>query len=133
MKDLNRWTGTGRLVADPEPWGRERTGCKFRIAVNRGNDKNGKDKGAYFLNCQAWDMTAEIVMKYGAKGRKVLVTDASIFVSEYNKDDEKRYFTGLSVRGVQFMDPPRRQEPSPQTEAEPWDGKMTGPPAEVPG
>lgn len=59
----------GRLTADPE-LRRTRNGkavCSFTVAVDRPFDKENTD----FINCVAWNQSAEYLSKYGSKGTVV--------------------------------------------------------------
>lgn len=56
----------GRMTADPE-LRRTRNGkavCSFTVAVDRPFDKENTD----FINCVAWNQSAEYLSKYGSKG-----------------------------------------------------------------
>lgn len=118
MRDANRWVGSGRLVRDPEGTQFEKGNqrAKFTLAVNRGKDQGGKDKGAYFVNCQAFGSCANAMLRYGRKGRRIFVVDSSLFISRYDKDGEPRTFAGLNVRGILFMDDGSNAGRSQETE-----------------
>lgn len=47
--------------------------CDFSIAINNGKDRNGNEREATFINCQAWESTAEILSKFTSKGSKIAV------------------------------------------------------------
>jgi single-strand DNA-binding protein len=53
-----KYTGTGKAV------------CNFRIAVNSGF---GEKRETEWVNCVAWEKTAEKVAEHGAKGKEVAV------------------------------------------------------------
>lgn len=110
MKDWNEWTATGRLTKDPEMSRTEKGACraKFTLAVNRGKEKSGKDKGAFFFRCQAWGRLAEIVGQYAAKGKRVLVR-GRLFATQYKKDGQDVTFTGINVDDFVLMDAPRKK------------------------
>ena len=71
MADINNVTLTGRITKDLELQQSQagKSYCKFSIAVN-GMKKDETD----FLNCIAWEKTAEILCQYSAKGSQIGVT-----------------------------------------------------------
>lgn len=93
---MNQVTIGGYLARDPEvrftQQGQAVT--SFTVAVNK-----GKDKGAYFINCVAWDKLAENVADQTAKGTYVVVT-GRIQVRSYEKDGQKRYVTEIVANSV---------------------------------
>ena len=64
---MNSVALTGRLCANPElKHSTKGTAiCNFRLAVNRGKDE------ADFLNCVAFEKTAELVAQYCDKGSHI--------------------------------------------------------------
>ena len=65
----------GNLTADIElkKTQSNKSVCDFSIAINNGKDRNGNEREATFINCQAWEGTAEILTKYTSKGSKIAV------------------------------------------------------------
>lgn len=70
---------------------------RFTLAVDRG----GKDKGADFINCLAWNQTAELIYKYFQKGSPILI-EGSIRTGSYEGKNGKVYSTDISVYKVHF-------------------------------
>lgn len=73
---LNNISIMGRLVADPQM--RQTTTCKavcsFRIACDRGRkDANGQNQ-VDWIDCVAWEKTAEFICRYFAKGALIALT-----------------------------------------------------------
>lgn len=62
----------GRLTRNPESkvLSSGKTVVSFALAVNR---KSGDKEEVLFLNCQAWDKTGDVVMKYVKKGEPLFV------------------------------------------------------------
>lgn len=82
---MNHVLLTGRLVKDLE-LKYSQTGkafSKFTIAVNREFNKEEVD----FINCTAWENTAEIIAEYLKKGRKI-VLHGRLRVNSYEQDGE---------------------------------------------
>lgn len=88
---MNRVTLTGRLTRDPEIRYTEagKAVASFTIAVQRRfKNKDGK-YDADFINCVAWDKTAEYMSNYIDKGRLIGV-EGKIQVRTYEKQDGKK-------------------------------------------
>ncbi len=85
---LNHLVIIGRLTRDPE-LRRTNTGkgvCSFSIAC----DKPGKDNGASFLDCVAWEKTADFISNYFRKG-SAIVLEGRVESRQYEtKDNQKR-------------------------------------------
>ena len=78
----------GRLTADVElrqtPGGKNV--CGFTVAV----DRRGKDAGADFIECVAWDKTAEVISKHFTKGQQIVVRGRLQVRNYEDKDGNKR-------------------------------------------
>ena len=79
---------TGRITHDLE---RRTTqsgtaACQFDIAVDRNNQKNETD----FIHIIAWDKTADFVLNYLGKGRKILVSGSLHTRTYTDKDTGKK-------------------------------------------
>ena len=97
---LNHITIMGRLTADSE-LRRTTTGkavCSFTIAC----DKPGKDSGASFIPCVAWEKTGEFINQYFAKG-SAIVLEGRIESRQYEtKDNQKRTAIELVASQAHF-------------------------------
>ena len=62
----------GHLTKDPElkVTGSGKKVCSFTVA----NNKPGKDAGANFIDCVAWEGRGEAISKYFKKGSQIVVT-----------------------------------------------------------
>lgn len=79
---------------------------KFRLAVNR----QGKDKGADFINIVVWGNTAEVCEKYLAKGRQVGI-EGRIETGSYERQDgTKVYTTDVVANRVHFIADGRKDD-----------------------
>lgn len=97
----NKVTLVGRLTRDPEhivtDGGMKIT--KFTLAV----DKLGKDKGADFINCVAFNKTAELINQYLIKGNQTLI-EGRISTRDYtDKEGKKVYVTEVIADRVVFI------------------------------
>lgn len=106
---LNHSVIMGRLVRDPEIR-RTNTGkavTSFTIAC----DKPGKDSGASFIDCVAWDKTAEFVSNYFTKGSAIIV-EGRLESRQYEaKDGQKRTVTEVVVTQAHFCEKKKDEEP----------------------
>lgn len=99
---MNKVILKGRMVADPE-LRQTQSGIahtSFKIAV----DKYVKDgeKAADFIDCDAWRGTAELISKYFAKGKEILV-EGAIHNNNYQRADGTKVYTYLvTVDRVEF-------------------------------
>ena len=109
---LNHSTIMGRLTSDPE-LRRTNTGkavCSFTIA----NDKPGKDSGASFIDCVAWEKTADFISNYFAKGSMV-VLEGRLESRQYEtKDGQKRTVLEVVVSQAHFCER-KKEEPAKAT------------------
>ena len=73
---------------------------RFSLAV----DRPGKDGGTDFINCVAFNGTAELVAKYVKKGNKIQVAGRIQTGSYKNKNGEKVYTTDIMVNSIEFCE-----------------------------
>ena len=98
---INRTILQGRLCADPE-MRRTQNGtavCSFRVAWS----ETVKDRETkLFLNCVAWQGTAEMICKYFRKGKELAV-EGRLSTREYDdRDGNRRSVTEMTVDRVHF-------------------------------
>ena len=98
---VNRTILQGRLCADPE-MRRTNNGtavCSFRGAWSE-TIKDRETK--LFLNCVAWQGTAEMICKYFRKGKELAV-EGRLSTREYDdRDGNRRSVTEMTVDRVHF-------------------------------
>lgn len=124
--DLNRVTLVGRLTRDPES--RQTAGgmtiASMRIAITS-REKSGEDwtdKSNYF-DVTAFNRTAENVVKYMAKGRRIGV-DGRLSWREWEKDGVKRQAVEIIANDIFFLDSPPEggaQASAPKAAPSSWD------------
>ena len=106
----------GRLTRDPEVRYGDKTGtavARFSVAIDRGKDKEGKDRGADFPNVVCFGRLAEIVGKNQRKGRLVGVS-GHLQTGSYEKDGQKYYTTEVFANRVEFLDFKDSSDEAPQ-------------------
>ena len=96
----------GRFCKKPEVIYTKNTNTpisKFVIAVERGKDKHGNDKGADFIPIVVIGKQAEACAKFMDKGLQVGI-DGRIETGSYeNANGEKVYTTDIVARHVEFI------------------------------
>lgn len=103
---MNRITLTGRVVAKPElRYTSSNKGfTRFSIGVNR------QKEGADFINCIAWDKTAELICNYLDKGSFIGI-EGRLQTSSYEKQDgTKGYTTDVYVQNIEFLNSKKKEE-----------------------
>ena len=69
------------------------------LALNYTN-RNG-ERETDFISCTAWEGKADFLAEWFGKGDSVIVS-GSLYVSQYEKDGEKRSYGYISVNDVYF-------------------------------
>lgn len=94
---MNKVFLIGRLTNEPVLRENETTKvAKFTLAVNR------LKEGADFINCIAWNKTAELISKYFKKGSQLAI-EGRINTGSYEKDGKKVYTTDIIVENITFI------------------------------
>ena len=112
---MNTCNFTGRLTKDPElkttQSGKKYT--RFCLAVDGIKDKDG-NKTADFVDCIAWNKSAEIIAQYARKGSKLGVS-GRLHTTTFEKDGEKRKSVDIVVNEFELLDSkPKDQAEQPQ-------------------
>ena len=89
----------GRLTRDPELkyTSNGKAYTTFTLAVQKTNDE------AEFIDCVAWEKTAENIAEYFGKGNRILI-QGRLNVSNYEQNGEKRKFTRVQAFNFEFID-----------------------------
>lgn len=95
---MNNVILTGRMTKDPELkyTSGGKANARFTLAVQRTKDE------ADFVNCVAWEKTAETIAEYFKKGSPILV-QGSIRSGSYEKDRRTIYTTDVWVYKFDFF------------------------------
>lgn len=113
---LNHIVLMGRLTSAPE-LRRTQQGtavASFTLAVER--DVISKESGkreADFINCVAWNGTAEFVDKYFAKGQLAAVSGRLQIREWTDKDNKKHRDAEVVANNVYFAEGKKQTEPEP--------------------
>lgn len=98
---INKVILMGRLTRDPE-MRHTNSGTPvttFSIAINSGYGENQRTD---FVNCLAWNKTAEFVTKYFAKGKMIIVIGRITTRSWETQDGKRAYATEVVANEVNF-------------------------------
>ena len=89
----------GRMVRNPELkyTSSGKAYANFTLAVQKNKNE------AEFIDCTAWEKTAETIAEYFKKGSKILI-QGRLSVSDYEKNGEKRKFTRILANSFEFVE-----------------------------
>jgi single-strand DNA-binding protein len=94
----------GRLTQDVELRERGETKvAQLRLAVPRGRDKNGEDRGADFVDVVCFGRQAEVAAEYLAKGRRIAV-EGRLHHDEWDGENGRRQKLEVIAQSVEFLD-----------------------------
>ena len=96
---MNNFTGIGRLTKDVEVTTTQNNKkvAKFTIAINKYRD------GADFLNCVAWEKTAEVLERYTQKGSQIGIVGRVETRNYEDKTGNRVYITEIIVNQVELL------------------------------
>jgi single-strand DNA-binding protein len=128
---MNSCNFCGRLTKDPElkttQSGKKYT--RFCLAVDGIKDKDG-NKTADFVDCIAWNKSAEIIAQYARKGSKLGV-NGRYHTTTYDKDGEKRKSIDIVVNEFELLDSKPKDQPA-QAEQPQYQPDPAETPSELP-
>lgn len=89
----------GRLTRDPELkyTSNGKAYATFTLAVQKTKDE------AEFIDCVAWEKTAETIAEYFRKGNRILI-QGRLSVSSYEQNGEKRKSVKVQAFNFEFID-----------------------------
>lgn len=116
---MNLYAATGRLTKEPETATTQngKNYARFTLAVDDGKDASG-NKQTLFINCIAWNKTAEIIEKYYKKGALVEITGRLHITVKDNGNGNKQYFTEIVIFESHILQNPKTAETSPAATAQ---------------
>jgi single-strand DNA-binding protein len=125
MAGVNKIFILGRVVKKPEVrvTGGGQQVANFSVAVN---ERLGKDKEkTTFFNVVAWGNLGELCGQWLDKGREVMV-EGRVDIRQVEKDGQKRTYTDIVARDVQFLSGGKGQQSSqPTSDADPFGAPPT--------
>ena len=111
---INKVILMGRLTRDPElrHTGKGTPVTSFSVAINNGY---GEKQRTDFVNCLAWNKTAEFVSKHFTKGKLIVIADGRISTRSWETQDGKRaYATEVVAQEVNFGESKSSQQTATQ-------------------
>ena len=101
---MNKVILIGRMTKDPEL--RATTSgtnvCSFSVACDRKYTKQGEERKADFINCVAWEKSAEAIANYFKKGHRIAL-DGRLEVRTWQDNEGKtRSSTEVIVENWEF-------------------------------
>lgn len=99
---LNHVTIQGRLARDCEI--RRTNSGKAVVSFTIASDNPGKDSGASFIDCVAWEKTGEFIGKYFTKGTAIIVEGRLQSRQFETKDGHKRTVHEVVVSQAHFCE-----------------------------
>ena len=100
---------------------------EFSIAINNGKDQQGNELPADFINCTAWNKTAEVLSKYATKGTKVGIEGAMKTQTWTDQQGNNRYKTYVLVDRVELLSRPQQQQQNPAQVANQYEPQYNEP------
>ena len=110
---INKVILMGRLTRDPE-MRHTNSGTPvttFSIVINSGYGENQRTD---FVNCLAWNKTAEFVTKYFTKGKMIIVIGRITTRSWETQDGKRAYATEVVANEVSFGETKSSQQTATQ-------------------
>lgn len=100
---MNQIILMGRLTKDPEMrlTSAGKPVVNFTLAVNRPFAKETTD----FINCVAWNKTAELIEQHVKKGHRLLVNGYLTIDSYEDQNGAKKSSTRVQVQNFEFIEP----------------------------
>lgn len=101
---LNEVVLMGRLTATPV-LNQTKSGAlvtSFAIAIDRRYQRQGEEKKTDFINCVAWQKTAEFISKYFKKGDLIALTGEIQTRPYEDKNGNNRTATEVIINNVSF-------------------------------
>jgi len=114
----------GRLTADPTTRYTQsgKAVCSFTLAI----DRRGKDAGADFIPCVAWDKMAEVISYNLRKGRRIGIEGRLQSRQYETKEGGKRTAYEVVVSHMEFLDSKAAGQQASNTPSyQPKDGVFT--------
>ena len=109
---LNKIILQGRLVRDPEmrTTQSDKSVASFTLAVDRDFAPQGQQKETDFINCTAWNGTADFINRYFSKGSMATVCGSLQIQNYTDRDGNKRTPPNVNVENVYFAGEKRTEK-----------------------
>lgn len=151
MLGFNQFTGLGNVTKDPElrytPKGAAL--AQFGLALNEAwkDDAGEKHESCVFVDCTAWNKSAEVLAQYVRKGDPLLITGKLRLEQwEDKQGGGRRSKLSITVQGFRLLggkrdsgstegdsEPQQGQDPTPARVTSRGERQAVTEPAEIPG
>lgn len=109
---MNKCILMGNLTKDTEVHDGSVKVARNSMALSRGKDKDGNDRGTDFVNLVGFGKTADFMERFCSKGRRFLI-DAHVQTGSYEKDGRTIYTTDFIIDRIEFADSKADTQPAP--------------------
>lgn len=101
---MNKVILLGRIVKDPELKATTSgtSVCSFTVACDRKYVKQGEERKADFINCVAWQQSAESISKFFRKGQRIALEGRLEVRTWEGNDGKTNYTTEVIVENWEF-------------------------------
>lgn len=114
---MNKVVFIGRLTKDAElKTVGDNIVCNFTLARNRSYQKDKDHPEADFIDCVAWNKTAELLSKYFNKGDRVGIIGSLQTHTYEDKDGGKRKVTNVLVESLEFIETKNNRQSNSATD-----------------
>lgn len=109
---LNKVLLQGRFVRDPEIRTTQsgKSVVSFTLAVDRDFAPQGQQKETDFINCIAWNGTADFISKYFSKGSMATLCGSLQIQNYTDRNGNKRTSPNINVENIYFAGDKRSEQ-----------------------
>lgn len=120
---LNKVVLMGRLCADPELRHTQNNTpvASFRLAVDQDYKDASGNKQTDFINCIAWNKSAEFLNKYFTKGMMAIVCGRIQTRTYQDKNGNKQYVTEVVASEIKFGETKKAREANSSPANDNWE------------
>ena len=110
MYDLNKVMLIGRITANIELKQTQsgKAYCNLSIACTMSKNKETNNSVTEFINCTAWEKSAEILSQYATKGDLVYI-EGTLNTTTKEDNGKKTYYTKVIIKDFKLLS--SKQEP----------------------
>ncbi len=113
---INRVVLVGRLTKDIElrKTSSNMSVCRFTVACDRRKSQQANAPTADFIQCVAWNQSADFLAQYASKGAMVAV-DGRITTGSYDGQNGRVYTTEVTAESVRLLGNNRNNTEAPRS------------------
>ena len=114
---MNQVIISGRITKDPEIKYTNNTNasyCQFSVAVRNDFRNANGEYDSIFIDCAAFNATAQYMSKYVKKGNMLLIKGKISSQNYQDKDGKTRVFVSINVEQLENLTPPSETDKTQQ-------------------